>query len=239
MDGVLSPEQINAAREAIDKIKANQELRASDLGIDLAAIQDEDVVRALLVEDPFFLWEIAMQSAPLTVIRAAIGDRVVLHSQVATVSRPGSVLYQTAWHRELQYQHFVSSRPLAMQSIFCIDPFTPKSGATFLIPGSHRFEEFPSQNYVELRQEQFLAEPGDVLIMDSMVYHRAGVNLGDFTRRLITNTFTVPIIGQQIDLTAAIELSMDESVAALLGGRWNAALSTESWRLRAAGRRNG
>lgn len=228
--------QVDHARRSIDVIYQKQADRASQAGVDLSLIRDSGVARALLLEDQFFLTDIALNDPSFSIVTAILGSNVVLHSQVATISRPGQRLYQTAWHRELQYQHFVSSRPLALQTIFCIDPFTKSSGATFLIPGSHRFEEFPSETYSRMREEQFLAEPGDVLILDSMVYHRAGVNTGDFIRRLITNTFTVPVIGQQIDLSAAADESAGPFMRGLLGARWNPAPSVEAWRSRALAR---
>lgn len=238
ISGALDDRQVRHAREAIDAIYYRQVRRAEEIGIDLASIQDSGVARALLLDDDFFLTDIALNDDSFRVVSAVLGKNVVLHSQVATISKPGEQLYQTAWHRELQYQHFVSSRPLALQTIFCIDPFTRTSGATYLIPGSHRFEEFPSASYCAMREEQFLAEPGDVLVMDSMVYHRAGVNIGNFVRRLITNTFTVPVIGQQIDLSSAPAAKRDPFLNGLLGGRWNAAESVESWRSKASDRRH-
>ena len=38
--------------------------------------------------------------------------------------------HQSAFHRDLPYQHFTSSRPIAINALFCADEFTNENGAT-------------------------------------------------------------------------------------------------------------
>jgi ectoine hydroxylase-related dioxygenase (phytanoyl-CoA dioxygenase family) len=227
---VLSQSEVARANESIMSIYARQE---REFGKDaLAKMNELNVVRALCAYDDFFLEKVIMNEVLTSLTKRVLGQFYVLHSQVATINEPQIELYQTAWHRELQYQHFVSSRPLAVQTIFCLDPFNSETGATFLIPGSHLFEEFPSSEFATNHETQLVANPGDVLFMNSMIYHRAGINTSKILRRLITNTYTVPIIAQQINLSEMMDkkYASDEFLAGLLGFRWAPASSPESWR---------
>ena len=228
--GVLDAQQISSLNESIMRIYRVQE---DKFGRDLLSDMNElNVVRSLCGYDDRFIHEVALNQKIRPYIDKALGKYYVLHSQVATINEPQVELYQTAWHRELQYQHFTSSRPLAVQSIFCLDPFNNETGATYLIPNSHMFEEFPSREFVEKHEMQLIADPGDVLFMNSMIYHRAGVNTSKILRRLITNTYTIPIIAQQINLSKLVDKKFedDDFMSGFLGFRWAPANSPEEWR---------
>lgn len=227
---VLSSEQVDNANRLILDIYAEQE---NQFGRDQLRLMNElNIVRALCGFDDFFLFDIAINEKLKPYVDKALGSFYVLHSQVATINEPQIELYQTAWHRELQYQHFTSSRPLAVQTIYCLDPFNKETGATFLLPTSHLFEEFPSDDYCRSHEIQLICNPGDVLFMNSMIYHRAGLNTSNQLRRLITNTYTAPIIGQQINLSKMMNPnhSKDPFLAGLLGFRWSPSDSPQDWR---------
>jgi ectoine hydroxylase-related dioxygenase (phytanoyl-CoA dioxygenase family) len=227
---VLSESEILKANELVMSIYEKQE---KEFGRDvLKSLNELNIVRALCGFDEFFLHKVAVNTVLRPYIDAVLGENYVLHSQVATINEPQVQLYQTAWHRELQYQHFTSSRPLAVQTIYCLDPFNAETGATFLLPGSHLFEEFPSENYCKNHEFQLMAEPGDVLFMNSMVYHRAGINTSKNLRRLITNTYSSPIIGQQINLSKMMDPRFrdDNFLSGLLGFRWSPSNSPSDWR---------
>src|SRR3546814_9885258 len=59
---------------------------------------------------------------------------------------------QGLFHRDLPHQHFVSSRPLAINALFCIDAFLEANGATLVVPASHKEERFPSDGIVSATQ---------------------------------------------------------------------------------------
>ena len=232
---VITSDTLSSARLSIDEILAQQQLEFSNsTDQDLSSINDQNVVRALLAFDPLFLDEFILNDVTLDLIREILGHAFVLHSQVATVNLPGSDLYQAAWHRELQYQHFTSSRPLAVQTIWCIDTFSSETGGTLVLPGSHLHEELPSDEFVSSHEFQVEMQPGDVLLMNSMIFHRAGSNTCSHPRRLLTNTFTLPFIGQQIDFSQLVDdsLAKDDFLAGLLGFKWGPESSPLSWRLK-------
>nr|WP_315472187.1 phytanoyl-CoA dioxygenase family protein [uncultured Undibacterium sp.] len=227
---VLSLDEIAYTRKTLDDIYDQQ---VSEFGLEnLKKLKDQYIARSMLVYDDFFLHRIACNDPVLAIVKQMIGNNISLSSQVGILSPPDDVLYQTAWHRELQYQHFTISRPIAIQSLLVIDPFNAKTGGTFFIPGSHLHEPFPSDEYAKKHEIQIIAEPGDAVVFDALTYHRAGVNTSPNVRRAINNLYTLPIIQQQINFSRMMNgrFKDDAFLSGLLGYRWETADSILSWR---------
>ena len=131
-------------------------------------------------------------------------------------------------------RNVVSSRPLAISALFCIDPFTTETGATTVIPGSHRMEQFPSDAVAVELDTPVSADPGCFIVFDSMVFHRAGDNRSGRPRRAVNQVFTTPIIAQQISLPEALDgrYAGDPALARLLGYDVAPARSVTAWRER-------
>ena len=110
----------------------------------LGAIDEHNTIRLPLAYEPMFL-ELATNEKILDICARLIPGYVVLNQQNGVINPPHAARYnQGAWHRDLPYQHFISSRPLAINALFCLDPFTIENGATRVLPASHRQEAFPS-----------------------------------------------------------------------------------------------
>jgi len=126
---------------------------------------------------------------------------VILNQQNGVINPPHAERYnQGAWHRDLPYQHFVSSRPLAINALFCLDAFTAENGATMVLPASHRLEAFPSDRFVEAEAATIAAPAGSFIILDCMMFHSGGVNLTERPRRAVNHVYSIPLLRQQIDL---------------------------------------
>ena len=199
----------------------------------MSAIGDALTARCPLAYDERFL-ELATFPPLLALCRALLGDYIVLMQQNGVINPPGEVHAQAAYHRDLPYQHFVSSRPLAVSGLFCIDPFRADTGATTVLPGTHRVEAFPSEALAGAIDTPVEADPGSFIVFDSMLFHRAGVNRSDRPRRAVNNVFSVPIIAQQISLPAALGPTYAErpELARLLGYETAPAASVIDWRER-------
>ncbi len=63
--------------------------------------------------------------------------------QNGVINRPERVQAQTGWHRDLNYQHWVPSKPLAVSALVCLEDFNVETGGTAFLPSSHKFEAFP------------------------------------------------------------------------------------------------
>jgi len=231
MDAQLGSGTLDNYREALD-VLMDQQIAAAGGRAGLEAIGEADVVRAPLAADERFL-EIATNSRVMALITRLLGDYFILSQQNGILNRRSDQPHhQTAFHRDLPYQHFVSSRPLAINALFCIDPFTPDVGSTVVIPGSHMAENFPSDAYIARNEVATTAQAGHVLVMDSMLFHRAGVNRTSQVRRGINHLYTIPILKQQISFPALLggKWSDDASLARFLGYASEPARSVEEYR---------
>jgi ectoine hydroxylase-related dioxygenase (phytanoyl-CoA dioxygenase family) len=227
---VLSPTAVAYAAERMDALYADQ---VAEFGAEnILRIHDRYIVRTMLAYDDFFLHDIACNVALLDLVKRVLGNNISLSSQVGILNPPDDRLYQLAWHRELQYQHLITSRPLALQTLICIDRFSAESGGTFFLPGSHLHEAFPSDGYVACHEVQIEAQPGDAVVFNGLTYHRAGLNRSGRVRRAINNLYTLPILQQQINISRMMDgrYRDDPFLAGLLGYRWETADSVLAWR---------
>jgi ectoine hydroxylase-related dioxygenase (phytanoyl-CoA dioxygenase family) len=229
---VLNPEQVAVAKE---KIHAVYRAQCEELGgaEALESIKDADIARCLLAYDDFFVG-VAANARVLEIVRELLGANVVLLTQNGIINRPRDDHYQIAWHRDLNYQHFVSSRPLAVSALYCIDEFTPATGSTCMLPASHKVEAFPSPEVMERLLTPVEAPAGSVLMFDAMLFHRAGHNRSGNDRLAINHIYGVPMLIQQISLPAALggRYADDPELSTLFGYTFEPGASAEEWRRR-------
>jgi hypothetical protein len=239
LDSGISRQDIDRLSTSLDTILERQALEFG--GIDqLVRIGDSYTARCPLVYDDAFV-ELVKHPLLLTLCRCLIGEYVQLMQQNGVINPPGENHPQGAYHRDLPYQHFVSSRPLAVSALFCIDPFRVETGATTALPASHLNERFPSDEVRASIETPIEAAPGAFIVFDSMLFHRAGANRSGRPRRAVNHVFTVPIIAQQIALPAALggRFADDPELAQLLGYEAAPAASVAEWRRRRLARTTG
>jgi ectoine hydroxylase-related dioxygenase (phytanoyl-CoA dioxygenase family) len=228
----LAAAEIADLGERLDGVMARQvaEFGGADR---LASIGDTLTARCPLLYDDAFV-ALAAHPELLALARELLGDYIVLMQQNGVINPPKHGHTQLSYHRDLPYQHFVSSRPLAMSALFCIDPFRVETGATTVIPASHRMEAFPSSEVAAQLDTPVTAEPGSFIVFDSMLFHRAGANVSDRPRRAVNQVFSVPIIAQQISLPDALagRYADDPQLAKLLGYDVSPSRSVMAWRER-------
>ena len=227
----FSPTEIADVSTRLDLVMARQ---IEEFGADrLATIGDALTARCPLAYDEAF---VAVASHPdvLALARELLGEYIVLMQQNGVINPAGQHHTQLSYHRDLPYQHFTSSRPLAVSALFCIDPFRAETGATTVIPGSHRMEAFPSEQVAASLDTSVTAEPGSFIVFDSMLFHRAGLNRSDRPRRAVNQVYSVPIIAQQISLVDAVppQYASDPALARLFGFDVSPARSVTAWRER-------
>src|SRR5207247_10622939 len=122
----------------------NYAIKAREIGGEdqLAEMNDTNVVRLLLAYDDYFV-ELATKPAVLAIVEALLGDYYILSQQNGIINPPHLANYQASWHRDLAYQHFVSSRPLAISALSCIDDFSEETGGTHVLPASNKTATCP------------------------------------------------------------------------------------------------
>ncbi len=128
--------------------------------------------------------------------KTRVGDPVVLHPAVLALADlllgehfqlsiastatvlPGEV--RQGFHRDdLFYDIPYPHRPLVLNTMWAITPFTEENGATVLVPGSHTLPGEPPADAPVVAAEM---SPGSVLVWDGAVWHSAGANRSEAPR---------------------------------------------------------
>jgi len=228
----FSADELQTIRRKIDDI---YELQLREIGGEAALkrINDANLARCLVGYDEYFL-KLAVHPSIISVAQKLLGEKFILMSQNAIINRPTDEHYQVTWHRDLNYQHFVSSRPLGLSALYSIDDFSEETGGTYLIPASHKSEKFPSFEYVHRHERQMSVPAGSILLFDAMIYHRSGINCSARPRRAVNHIYTLPMIKQQISIPHMLggKLRDDPFLHTFLGYDSETGDSVQQWRER-------
>jgi len=226
----LSAGELASLRARLDDVYARQ---VAELGGEeaLARCSDVDVARAPLAYDDAFV-SVASNHHLLAVVERMLGNQFVLIQQNGLLTRPATDNYQARWHRDLSYQHWVSSEPLAINALLALDEFTFESGATVVLPGSHHRPEFPSDEFVRRHERVLEAPAGTFLVLDGMLYHRAGRNVSARPRRAVNHVIGRPFLAQQFDFAGMLgdRYAGDALLSPFLGYRWRPQADVIAWR---------
>lgn len=228
--GIFDEAELKVWRAKIEAVYAQQE---AEFGKEiLGSMHEVDVCRAPLLYDFDFV-NMAAHPAVMAVVQRILGEWCILNLQNAIINRPGTDHHQSSWHRDLPYQNFVISKPLAINALIALDPFSAETGGTQLVPFSHKTEVLPSDAYIANNRITASAPAGSAILFDAMVFHRAGKNTSTIIRYAVNHLYTAPIIKQFYDFPKALEargLNMDPAIARLLGFSSRVPLDDKAWR---------
>lgn len=231
VDGGFSDEEMKSYARTLDSV---YDVQKQEVGGEqnLTLINDENVVRCPLAYDEVFL-KLATNPTVMKICERILGNHFVLLMQNGVINNPDKEHYQSKWHRDLNYQHWVSSQPLAISALLCMDPFSHTTGGTRVLPGSHLKEQFPTESYLNKHEQTIEAPAGSILVMDSMLFHCSGKNVSSSVRRGLNHVIGVPILAQQISIPHMLEgrHENDPFLGKYLGYRWQPKPSVRDWRL--------
>lgn len=171
----------------------------------LKKLNEHNNIRLMTAQGDGAFLQLAMNPALLAALGKLIEGRFILNQQNAVINPAGEEYNQGAWHRDLPYQHFVSSTPLAINALFCVDEFTAQNGATFVLPASHKNSAFPSAHFIEHHAIQVTAKAGHFILLDCMTFHSGGFNASERDRRAINHLYNIPYFKQQINIPTNID----------------------------------
>lgn len=196
----------------------------------LRSLNEYHTIRALLTHggEPFM--QLAMNRNLMAVLRQLIVGKFILNQQNGVINPPGETYNQGAWHRDLPYQHYVSSSPLAVNALFCLDDFTFENGSTFVLPASHKATAFPSENYMRNNAVQVEAKAGQYILLDCMLFHSGGFNRTAKERRAVNHIYNIPYFKQQINLPGNMSVGgLSAEARELLGFDYQEPISIEQY----------
>jgi ectoine hydroxylase-related dioxygenase (phytanoyl-CoA dioxygenase family) len=193
-----SREEIEQLSESFNRTRANYVQTYGEAR--LRNVNEFHTIRAPLTHgDPVFV-RLATNQNLLNVLDKLIVGKFILNQQNGVINPPGEPYNQGAWHRDLPYQHYVSSTPLAVNALLCVDNFTLENGSTWVLPGTHKSVNYPSGAYIQRNALQVEAKAGQYILLDCMLFHSGGLNRSERERRAVNHVYTIPYFKQQIKL---------------------------------------
>jgi len=219
-------------QEATSKLDAIYQQQVDDFGINnLKKINEANLVRCPLSYDDFFLG-LCTKPAITDVVGHFLGGYYIINQQNGIINRAKEEHHQSSWHRDLPYQDYIISKPIAIACLMCIDDFTEETGATLMLPFSHQMAHMPSVNYLNNHKVSLQAKKGSAILFNAMLYHKAGYNRSDNTRRGLNTLFSIPLLKQQINLLEQMDgrHSDDPAMRKLLGYDAQVPGTVRDWR---------
>lgn len=183
------------ARMAEDIHKAYDICRAIQVKNGIAANTEYTVHHLIGVCDSYLEYLDTMPIKPY--IERYFGGKYILNSLGGAINSAYSRSYAHNIHRDIR--SYSGDMPLVLNTLVMFDDFTPENGATWLMPGSHKFGPKPSKEDFYAVAEQALAPAGSILFFNSNVWHAGGDNNTAKQRRSITPMFCKPYIKPQFD----------------------------------------
>ena len=196
----------------------------------LQSLNEFYTIRAMLTHGGAAFLQLAMNPNVMAVLQKLILGTFTLNQQNGIINPPGETFNQGAWHRDLPYQHYVSSTPLAVNALFCVDDFNYENGSTFVLPASHKAISFPSKSYLKRNALQVKAKAGQFIVLDCMLFHCAGFNRSAKERRAINHVYNIPFFKQQINLPGNMDIeNLSLEAKTLLGVNFQEPASIETY----------
>jgi Phytanoyl-CoA dioxygenase (PhyH) len=149
----------------------------------------------------------------------------------AVLNPPGFRAYTAKPHRDVRA--FTGGYRLSLNMLVMLADFTPASGGTLILSGSHRQEAMPSADEFVAGAEQLIGQAGDIVLFDSLTVHSAAPNRSDVARPALTLCLGRPFMKPQMDwarfLPASFQEAMSDEVRQLMGFNARVAASLDEY----------
>jgi len=210
----FTPDQVADARRLIMEYSADEDKETHFQGANQDRMHLQRRVWNLLDKGEIFE---AMVQHPdvVTIASAILGDKFILGSIAANRLLPGGpgqephidYPYWDMYEREGFPARINSSYPLNMQVTIPLDPFTAESGASAFLPRSQGELLYPrteDRDQFYANCDRMLADPGDAIIFNGMVWHCAMPNESDHNRSAILIEYLAKFVTPLEDQKAGV-----------------------------------
>jgi len=228
LDAGFAPAQVTAISNEFDRVHQSY---IAKYGLEkLKEGNEHNTIRGMVAQGSELLLNLAMNTNLMAVLKRLIPGKFILNRQNGIINPPQAGYNQGAWHRDIPYQHYVSSRPLAINALYCVDDFTLANGATYVLPATHLREPFPSRQYIERHAVQAEVKAGHFIVLDCMIYHSGGFNSTNKSRRAINHVYNIPFFKQQINIPNSMpDVNLSSEARELLGFTYTEPQSVDAY----------
>lgn len=137
----------------------------------------------------------------LPIIEGVLGRDCLLSWCMTSNQLPGAVTQRLHADDEM-YPLPRPHQPLLCNALIALCDFTADNGATQVVPGSHRWAEYPAPPFPEGKPIELNA--GDALVWNGSLWHTAGANRTDAPRPALTINFCAGFLRQQVNQQLSI-----------------------------------
>ncbi|HSH97727.1 MAG: phytanoyl-CoA dioxygenase family protein [Methylophilaceae bacterium] len=166
---------------------------------EIEAVTDGTVHHLLATGDPIYLdlLDKLSQSRLYGFMKEYFQGNFILNGYGGVINLPNKPSYVANIHRDIRF--FSGEFPLMLNCLIMLDDFTLENGATYLLAGSHLHPDKPESEAFYKSSDRAIGKKGDIVFFNSNLWHAAGINLTQLSRRAITITFAKPFMKQQLD----------------------------------------
>jgi len=149
-------------------------------------------------------------------------QKFFLSSFQATYVRPGAKAQHL--HIDTPVPNPLPPWEIKANTIWLLDEFTDKNGATEVIPGSHKYGRRPVDSNMKDHTglQKIHAPAGSLIVTSGYLWHRAGANLSQDVRTALLGSFAS---------SAFREISSEEDIVRKAYSIKNFKMSEECWKL--------
>lgn len=197
LDRVFTPELLSEAIIRLDEINKTQSEEIGGIE-NLKAIKEENTLRVPFLYDEFFL-KFFTEPRVLEILKSVYCREFILLTQSGLINEPRKDHTGARWHKDLPYQHYASKQPVCINVLVVLTDFTPETGSTCFIKGSHQNIDVPNEKEIEENFFQVNASAGSVIVFNSLTLHKMGQNISKYSRYAINHMFGTPIFKQHMN----------------------------------------
>jgi len=121
----------------------------------------------------------------------------ILHACNPVGGLPKKLNYVHNIHRDTRT--FIPEYHFRINMLVMLNDFTEENGATQVLAGSHRSSETPDEDFFNENYIQLLGQAGTVVLFNSYLWHRAGLNVTEENRVALTLSYGPAFIKPQMD----------------------------------------
>ena len=144
-------------------------------------------------------------------MKTFLGGNYIVNAFGGVMNSKDNRPYVQNIHRDVR--SFWGNDKIMVQMMVLLDDFTEENGATYMLSGSHKTGEKPSDSYFYENSERAIAKQGSVVLFDSNLWHAAGKNFTNGNRRALTLSFTRPQFKQQMDYPRLLGYDFGETLS--------------------------
>ncbi len=198
LEGALTPEQANELRDRSAELIAEErasgraeEGRGREIYLDGKSQRVWNLVNKGRIYE-----EMIQHPRVLELQEHLLGDNCILSSFTVNLIGPGSPAGRLHFDSPLPDN---PSAPFTANTIFVLDDFTSKNGATWMVPGSYKRGCGPEPEKAYDDAIQLGAHKGDIVVFHGATWHGSGANRTERERMILLGFFCRSFIKPQQD----------------------------------------